>query len=147
MYYVLADGIYPNYTLFQKSMSSPSNQKEKFYCERHESVRKDVERCFGALFGRFHILSNPGRLWSRETMHLVWKACICLHNMVIQVEETVSTPTDETQWQCNIDLNRVDSPISFQHYIQMTRSIRNEAAHNMLRNDIIEELWQKLGCQ
>ncbi|KAH9100783.1 hypothetical protein Ae201684P_006977 [Aphanomyces euteiches] len=137
--YLLADGIYPSSAHFQKPISNPVGNKQKLYAKRQAALRKDVERCFGVLFGRFHILANPGRFWSRDTMHAVWKACIILHNIII--EDETDTSIECTEWPS--DLQR--EPISFNKYVELKKALKNERAHYDLRNDLIEHLWSMLA--
>jgi len=44
MGYYLADGIYPNWKVFVKSIKNPRGEKEKIFAEPQEGDRKDVER-------------------------------------------------------------------------------------------------------
>jgi hypothetical protein len=60
-------------------------------CEYHmstkqASVRKDVECAFGLLKKMFNILDIPGRSYSQRTLGLIIRACIILHNMIIDDE-------------------------------------------------------------
>jgi hypothetical protein len=57
--YFLADGIYPKWKIFQQPISEPVGRKHKLYTKLQEACRKDIERAFGALKIRFHILSIP----------------------------------------------------------------------------------------
>ncbi|XP_021834060.1 uncharacterized protein LOC110773849 [Prunus avium] len=50
--YYLADGIYPRWTTFVKSIPNPRSQKQKLFATYQEKYRKDVERCFGILQAR-----------------------------------------------------------------------------------------------
>jgi hypothetical protein len=45
--YFLADGIYPNWSILCKTIPHPTTAKESKYAQRHEHVRKDVERFLG----------------------------------------------------------------------------------------------------
>ncbi|KAI5342250.1 hypothetical protein L3X38_010125 [Prunus dulcis] len=45
--YYLADGIYPRWTTFVKTIPHPRSHKQKFFARYQEGYRKDVERCFG----------------------------------------------------------------------------------------------------
>jgi hypothetical protein len=47
--YYLADGIYPKWTTFVKTISSPILPKEVEFVKAQEGCRKDVERAFGVL--------------------------------------------------------------------------------------------------
>ena len=61
--YYLADGIYPEWAAFVKTISRPQTEKHKFYAQRQEGARKDVECAFGMLQSRFDIVNHPARLW------------------------------------------------------------------------------------
>ena len=54
--YYLTDGIYPPWAIFVKPNHSPFNAKQSVAAQ--ESRRKDVERLFGVLQGRFKILRH-----------------------------------------------------------------------------------------
>jgi hypothetical protein len=49
MEYYLADGIYPNWPTFVKTMKAPTSLKAKHFATAQEAQRKDVERAFGVL--------------------------------------------------------------------------------------------------
>jgi hypothetical protein len=84
--YYLSHGIYPDWPVFVKTIEQPIGRKKKLYATMPESIQKDVERCFGVLQERFCILSMPCMLWNKDAMHTVMKACIILHNMIIEDE-------------------------------------------------------------
>ena len=44
--YYLADGIYPQWSTFVKTILKPQGEKRKRFAQMQESVRKDVERAF-----------------------------------------------------------------------------------------------------
>lgn len=82
--YFLADGIYPAWALFIKTIRNAKTPKEKRYASAQEAVRKDVERAFAALVARWHILKQPCRLAKRDEMANVMKACILMNNMIVE---------------------------------------------------------------
>ncbi|KAF8408724.1 hypothetical protein HHK36_004789 [Tetracentron sinense] len=63
MGYYLADSIYPKWSTFVKTISSPQGNRQKYFTAAQESARKDVERAFGVLQARFTIVHGPTRFW------------------------------------------------------------------------------------
>ncbi|GJZ70963.1 ALP1-like protein [Tanacetum coccineum] len=49
----LDDGIYPEWASFVKSFTVATDPKHTYFKQRQESARKDVERAFGVLQGRW----------------------------------------------------------------------------------------------
>jgi len=144
--YFLADGIYPDYSMFVKTFTGDQRGKALHFAERHESVRKDVERCFGVLIGRFHILANPGRLWSPTDMAVVWKACICLHNMIIQDEPTPPvTDCPHRGPSVTIIRDRPTTPLTLDEYMDHATSVYDPVKHFELRSSLVNHLWELKG--
>ena len=73
--YYLGDGIYPEYATFVKSFSFPADEKRKLFKLAQESARKDVERAFGVLKQRWHIIKHPVRTCDR--VKLTTMDCLC----------------------------------------------------------------------
>jgi len=48
-----------------------------------ESLRKDVECCFGIMKGRFRILKTGIRLHGVDVVDKIWATCCALHNMLL----------------------------------------------------------------
>ena len=86
MGYYLIDGIYPKWATFVKTISCPGGNKQIHFARAQESARKDVERAFGVLQARFAIVHGPAHLWKLEVLKNIMKACIILHNMIVEDE-------------------------------------------------------------
>ncbi|XP_021823776.1 uncharacterized protein LOC110765036 [Prunus avium] len=84
--YYLADGIYPRWTTFVKSIPHPRTQKQKLFATHQESYRKDVERCFGILQARWAIIRGAARMFDEEVLRSIMMTCIILHNMIVEDE-------------------------------------------------------------
>ena len=82
--YFLADGIYPAWSVFAKTISLPISENDNKYAKRHEHVRKDIERCFGVLVQKYGILQRPQRGWFIADIRTMIDCCIILHNMTIE---------------------------------------------------------------
>ena len=61
--YYLADGIYPQWVTFVKSFSATTGEKHAYFKKKQECARKDIERAFGVLQGRWGIIQQPVRAW------------------------------------------------------------------------------------
>ncbi|BBH02142.1 Protein kinase superfamily protein [Prunus dulcis] len=84
--YYLADGIYPRWTTFVKSIPNPRSQKQKLFATYQEGYRKDVERCFGILQARWLIIRGAARMFDEEILRSIMMTCIILHNMIVEDE-------------------------------------------------------------
>nr|GEX46894.1 protein ALP1-like [Tanacetum cinerariifolium] len=82
--YYLADGIYPQWTTFVKSFTVANDAKHAYFKKRQEGARKDVERAFGVLQGRWGIIQQPSRSYHVNTHRRVMYSCIILHNMILK---------------------------------------------------------------
>jgi len=107
MRYYLADEIYPNWSTFVKTISRPLGVKKKYFPSKQESARKDVERAFGVLQSRFVIVRGPVRYWDEEMLAYIMKACIIMHNMIIEDEGAMNLGFDHE--------HEVNSFISLSH--------------------------------
>ena len=85
---MLADGIYPDWPIFMRTILMPVGEKQKVFAKAQESVRKDVERAFGRLHSKFHILKFPGLAHKVEHLSAIWGCCIILHNMTLRDQQT-----------------------------------------------------------
>ncbi|XP_047978830.1 uncharacterized protein LOC125220726 [Salvia hispanica] len=86
MGYYLADGIYPRWPVFLKTISCPMGARREFFAAKQEAAWKDVERGFGVLQARWGIVKGPARSWYMHHIANVMYACIILHNMIIHDE-------------------------------------------------------------
>ena len=81
--YLLVDGIYPRYSRFVKSMKEPTTREEKAMTKFQEAARKDIERAFGVLQGKFQAMARPIVLMDLQRISNLCSCCIILHNMCV----------------------------------------------------------------
>ncbi|XP_021807616.1 protein ALP1-like [Prunus avium] len=84
--YYLADGIYPRWTAFVKSIPHPRSHKQKLFAAYQEGYNKDVERWFGILQAWWAIIRGAARLFDEEVLRSIMITCIILHNMIVEDE-------------------------------------------------------------
>jgi Plant transposon protein len=82
--YFLADGIYPNYSRFVKSIRQPVTKVEQAFTAWQECARQDIERAFGVLQIKFQILARPILRMNGDTIANTVATCLILHNMSVQ---------------------------------------------------------------
>ncbi|CAH9116217.1 unnamed protein product [Cuscuta epithymum] len=149
MGYYLSDGIYPQYATLIQTISQPCSVKEKLFAKRQESVRKDVERAFGVLQSRWHIVKGQACMWSAKDLGKIMKTCIILHNMIIENE--CGQGINPKNWQP--DKEEVPQNVTLEHdftfLISMMNSrmkqIQSKSTHMSLKRDLIDHLWQIYG--
>lgn len=93
--YFLADGIYPNYAYLMKTISNPATAKEKYFSKAQEGCRKDVERAFGRLLSKWHILDVACRSWFLPNVCKIWRTCFILHNMTLRDNQNTGYDSDD----------------------------------------------------
>ncbi|XP_020275102.1 uncharacterized protein LOC109849653 [Asparagus officinalis] len=157
--YYLADGIYPKWPVFVQSIQMPQGNKQQFFAKQQESCRKDVERAFGVLQARFAIVRQPARMWDLDVLGKIMRACIILHNMIVEDERD----TYSRNWE-NLDFEQSSGSSAsfnvqtevlpeFQVHVQgrsdsniPTRAeLRDRVQHIQLKKDLVEHIWQKFG--
>ena len=94
MRYHLADGIYPKWVTFMKTIPAPQGGKRKLFAKVQEAYRKDVERAFGVLQARFTIVRGPAQFFYLEMFQKIMKVCIILHNMIVENEQNENEAVD-----------------------------------------------------
>ena len=166
--YYLADGIYPSWAIFVKTIREGATNCEKNFAKAQEAVRKDVERAFGVLVARFHILQRPDRLWKRTDVANVMKACIIIHNMVVESRRdsyesgmaslqhfnearAMFAGGRSLKWesQCSTEavLGSTLTPGMWAAMVATRQTrITSFIDHHSLKWDLIQQLWQQSGA-
>ena len=149
MGYNLADGIYPRWHVFVKTISCPIGQRRVLFAAKQEVARKDVERDFGVLQSRWAIVKDPAHVWFKEVIADIMYACIILHNMI--VEQEVGHVTDWIDDEAGSSSSTVTPPVTrglpmgFGEVLERQTSMRSQQDHAALMNDMIEEVWKRQG--
>ncbi len=134
-----------------------------------ESRRKDVERFFGVLQGRFRILRYEFHEWNDSDIIDILHACVIIHNMLVdfsrngelqsEVDETGrSLTSEEIVEEFLIDVPDTISPSSqntvsvssedwLQELMGVEDSIRDKKLHDYLRTALENHIWNLKGDQ
>jgi hypothetical protein len=160
--YFLADGIYPEWAAFVKTLSFVHNEKSREFKTQQEAARKDIERAFGVLQSRWGIIRGPAYGWDIDELTDIITACIILHNMIVEYEgmqavvdrdfgpvrgHPLVEPTDL------LNSEEMASSVSRRHreasatVIGRRRELTNQAMHRRLQRDLIEHMWNFLGSR
>ncbi|XP_057793092.1 protein ALP1-like [Salvia miltiorrhiza] len=146
--YYLTDGIYPNWPVFVKSPTHPTDPKGKRFKVMQEAARKDIERAFGVLQARWAIVKGPARLWSKKAMSDIMFTCIILHNMIIEDEGEQATQWEEDADEASSSAAsqpHVGAPPDFRAFVARQASMRDAEMHARLTLDLKEHIWSRFG--
>ncbi|XP_048632399.1 putative nuclease HARBI1 [Brassica napus] len=138
--YYLADGIYPKWATFIQSIRLPQTEMQTKFATTQEAVRKDVERAFGVLQARFTVVKNPYKLWDKEKIGNIMKACIILHNMIVEDEKDANTLEEFEDEDLNFTVKRSKNTGCS---IARRQEVRNPHTHQQLKQDLVEHIWAK----
>ncbi|XP_020232047.1 uncharacterized protein LOC109812481 [Cajanus cajan] len=149
MGYYLADGIYPEWATFLKTIPMPQGEKMKLFVKQQESARKDVERAFGVLQSRFAIVRGPTRAWRVDTLKNIMHACIILHNMIVEDERhtyNINFDYDNSSNEVlTSDVSIGPHPIFTTTYLQRRAHLHDRQQHRQLQHDLVEHIWGRFG--
>lgn len=148
--YYLADGIYPEWAAFVKTIPLPQSPEHKLFAQHQEGARKDVERAFGVLQARFAIIRESGRMWQKKTLAEIMYTCIILHNMIVEDERD----SYEVRYDLYYEPGSYSVPLEgfeegpihgFDMVLEANAAIRDRPTHRRLKADLVEHIWQKFG--
>lgn len=153
--YWLADGIYPEWKCFVRTISSPISDVEVYFAEAQEALRKDVERAFGVLQARFAIVARPALFWSIAKLTEVMRCCVILHNMIIEDDKNTGRVPSYSRFQCTHGRGGEEahtarfSPTSPSNhdervgmcFMEKFSDLQDHQQHRALRQDLMQHLW------
>jgi hypothetical protein len=144
MGYFLADGIYPEWIAFVKTMRNHVDHNKLHFTIAQESTRKDIERAFSVLQARWAVVRGPAYGWDHDQISNIMTTCIILHNMIIE---------DERDFALDRSFNNIgeeDDPSTgsrrvWDSFVQRLYQLKNKSKHQQLQNDLIEHHWMRHG--
>ncbi|XP_057440104.1 protein ALP1-like [Lotus japonicus] len=151
MAYYLADGIYPSYPTFVKSIRLPQTEPDKCFAKHQEGCRKDIERAFGVLQARFKIIREPARFWDITDLGIIMRSCIILHNMIVEDERDTYAQRWTDFEQAEGSESSTPQPYStevlpaFADHVRARSEFRDPNVHHQLQADLVKHIWAKFG--
>lgn len=171
--YYLVDAIYPKWAIFLSTISDALFQKGKQFCSAHDGIWKEVQPAFVVLSSRWDILRYPCLFCDREVMCTTMKACIILHNMIVEAQRDGyrSEPFDQVKeaiesgmfigengnekqfgWRtreaCATPQGQVPSDTKWVRKLGVREmKITDEVSHFALKNDLVEHIWCTWGLR
>ena len=153
MAYYLTDGIYPKWATFIQSIPLPQEPEAVLFAQHQEAARKDVERAFGVLQARFAIVKNPALFWDKVKIGNIMRACIILHNMIVEDERDGYYQNDlrgfherEDTGTSHVDLSfSSHMPSHITEMMEARNDIRDRQMHLQLKDDLVQNIWYKYG--
>jgi hypothetical protein len=128
-----------------KTIRDPTEEINKRFAKQ-EACRKDVERAFDALQPRWAIARHPARTWSHHTMWEVMRACVIMHNMIVEDEHDEELHDQGWQFQGEL-VEPQPGPSLWDEFIAVHHEIRDRHTHNQLHADLIEHQWALAGIE
>ncbi|XP_071708489.1 uncharacterized protein [Rutidosis leptorrhynchoides] len=128
-----------DWAMLVKAPHNPIDEPRKKFKRFQESARKDIEREFGVLRGRFAMLKTPARSMDFNKIRRHMYACVVLHNMIQENNGFVISKRDEKMMAA--PSNR---PIRLERDLRdrdaRIKEIRDRQVHNRLESDLTEHV-------
>ncbi|XP_023746056.1 uncharacterized protein LOC111894206 [Lactuca sativa] len=123
------------YSTFVKAFRHPVEEQNKFFKRRQEGACKDVERAFGVLKVKWHIVEHAARPLDLETLRYIMYACIIMHNMVVEdkgrnIAHYILTEPRHVQFQPGTT-----------DYLHRVVDIQDANKHRQLREDLADYIF------
>ncbi|XP_026442776.1 uncharacterized protein LOC113342439 [Papaver somniferum] len=137
MGYFLADSIYPKLTTIVQAFSQTLDITDFFRFNKYQmDKRKDVERAFGVLQGKFRIVGYPCKYWHQSDLNLIMKCCLILHNIIIEHESR------DRDWGRVVPVPLPETTVNGRVFMS---SLKNLELHLQLINDLVKHIAARPG--
>nr|XP_043639674.1 uncharacterized protein LOC122610782 [Erigeron canadensis] len=123
-----------------KSFKCPLDPKTTKFKRYQEAVRKDVERAFGVLQGRWQIIEKYARPYSTNKIKQIMLCYVILHNTIVEDNGHAITEFEE-ELIANTRLPTRTWTERCSTQLRMYNELRDRRAHHQLRNALIEHVW------
>ena len=136
--YLISDNGFLQTSIFMDPIKARFGEKEIFWSEWLESVRKDVECVFGILKGRFRILRGRMQQHQAKDIKNIFITCCILHNMINMYNDAIANPVYEIDPNISDDIFLAWDPSvhgSWDEYIHKYNI--DAGTHNHMIKDLV----------
>jgi hypothetical protein len=148
MGYYLANGIYPQWAAFVKTISKPRGKKQSHFATMQEAARKDMERAFGVLQAYWGIVHGTAMMWESEILWQLMTCCVILYNMIVEDEgDGVAQTNDFEAPGEQVEIPKDQDATQLVNFLQMHQNLRDHQVHAQLLSDLVEHMWTHNGNQ
>ncbi|CAN6864801.1 unnamed protein product, partial [Brassica oleracea] len=106
-----------------------------------EKIVSELGNKNAGLTNRFAVIKNPSNLWDKSKIANIMKACIILHNMIVEDERRTQTQDDTFQdediYFCVKMLTELFNTLDCR------ARVRDRPVHKQLKLDLIENIWDQ----
>ncbi|XP_020258908.1 uncharacterized protein LOC109835342 [Asparagus officinalis] len=89
----------------------------------------------------YYLADGSARFWKKHVLHDIMTACIIMHNMIIKDERDLYVPIQEVSEAPTPEVNMVADETT--RFTQFIAKIKDKDAHIVLRNALIDHLWEE----
>ena len=76
-----------------------------------------------------------------DTLSLIMRACVIMHNMIIEDERDEEDDFNYDVVGENVKISHGSTP-ELEEFIQNYKNIKDQQIHTQLKDDLVEHLWQ-----
>lgn len=130
-----------------KTINLPGDAASSWYAKLQEAAQKDIERAFGGLQARWHIIAHPCRLWLLHDIRRVMYACIVLRNMIVEEREATNPRVEDFATNTSITPNHQNPGVrlSPESLVSNYIDLQDTEMHCRLMNDLKVHNWVARG--
>ena len=82
-------------------------------------------------------------MWDTQTIGMVMRACVILHNMIVEDEGFVDPDKRFDYSGQNVEPAHGQATRTLDEFIDAHKKIRDKETHVQLKEDLIEHLWNQ----
>ena len=114
---------------------------DRYFAKGQEAFRKGAERGFGVFQKKFHYTCRPVKMLYRDDIFFVVRACVAMHNMMVETRLEEGEIEDASWYKCVQDTTYVRAADYAEQSVNASDAVVAERAamgDHSLDNDIVD---------